>query len=640
MKSSLLLGIAITAGFASTPLMAQSTAQPTMPRIPITTPVEKSGEAIGASSNAAAMPAPMKLRGGAVATGMSGFYDYQSNGMLRGRLQVSKTDPQKIYATYMMSLNGSDVETIDPSRRVGYAFSTNGGSTWQSTKEIATSLTRLGYPYLQIAADGTPYIACHGDPDGSGMRTLMFTGTAGSTTFTQTGMFERLSVLGNSGDEGAGVIWPAFVINPKNTAKGVVAATLSFAEGADAEPIHISTPNVGASDVWRLLAQSQAATSSGGRNVMVVSPGGKIGMVYFHFTNSEVEDGESGIFLTESSDGGENWSTPERIIDRVQPLNEEDTLRIGSNIDFVYNGEDAHVVATGNTNFTYASQSIYHWTRSGGLKRIAGMDSTLGIGVSLAAATATQSNMEYVSYPTLSVGDDGRHLVVSFQAAVSVLEEGELNNTLSEAGFHFYRVWAVGSPDNGATWHEPRILQDFNGGGGDQATIEYALSNDWGHFSNGTFEHTMTFQAKTEPGMYASIIDDVLPADGDQPSNRGDINEAFHFFQRTMLDHTFFGEAASVDRGMDASGGMSIERAFPNPASSTFTVDFQLPASGRVNIKVYNALGAEVLAPVDEMGYQGGFSRNFNVASLTAGQYRVVVTQNGHSVSHGMTIVR
>lgn len=640
MKSSLLLGIAITAGLASTPLMAQSTAQPTMPRIPITTPAEKSGgDVIGAPANAAAMPAPMKLRGGAVATGMSGFYDYQSNGMLRGRLIVSKTDPQKIYTTYMMSLNGSDVETIDPSRRVGYAFSTNGGQTWQSTKEIAAN-TRLGYPYMQIDANGVPFIACHGNPDGNGMRTMMFTGTAGATTFTQTGVFERLSVLGNSGEDGAGVIWPAFVINPKNTARGVVAATLSFAEGADAEPIHISTPNVGAADVWRLLAQSQNATSSGGRNVMMVSPSGKIGIVYYHFTNSDVEDGGSGIFLSESNDGGETWSTPEKIIDRVQPLNEEDTLRIGANIDFVYNGEDAHVVATGSTNFTFASQGIYHWTRSGGLKRIAGMDSALGIGVALSAATATQSNMDYVSYPTLSIGDDGRHIVVTFQAAVSALEEGELNNALNDGGFHFFRVWAVGSPDNGATWHEPRILQDFTGGGGDQATIEYALSNDWGHYANGQFEHIMTFQAKTEPGMYASIVRDVSSAEGEQPSNRGDINEAFHFFQRTMLDNTFFGEPASVDRGMASSGGMAIERAFPNPANGAFTVDYQLPASGRVTVKVFNALGAEVLAPVDEMGYQGGFSRNFSVAGLTAGQYRVVISQNGHSVSHGMTIVR
>jgi len=636
MKSSLLLGIAITAGLASAPLMAQRTVESVNPNLPNTVPSEAaSTTVIGAPEHgAASMPVPMTLRNGAVWTGLSGYYDYQSNGMLRGRLMIPQSDPQKVYAVYMLSLNGTDETTIDPSRRIGFTYSTDGGATWEATQEIDPNF-RLGYPYLDVAEDGTPYIAAHGDPTGEGVRTLMYSGTAGSTEFTRTGTFDRMSALGSAGDGGAGVIWPAFVIDPTNSAKGVVISTLSYAVGQQPEPIHFAHPDLGSSGPWDIIAAMNSATSSGGRNVMMTSPEGKVGIVYYHFD----DEGNSGIYLSESTDGGTSWSTPEQIIPRLNHPNEEDSLFIGANIDFVYQGEEPYVVATGNIEGLFASQSIYFWSRTQGLKKIAGADSTMGIGAMRAQLTKLQSNMDFVSYPTLSLGDDGKHVVVTFQAAASQLEDDASVNIVNDGGFHFFRVWAVGSPDNGATWHTPRILQDFTGGDGEDATIEYALSNSWGHVQDNNFEHTMIFQAKRDPGMYASVIVDVSEDDGDQPSDRGEINEAFQFFQRTTLDPTFFGEPASVD-DRAATGGMAIQRAFPNPARSIFNVDYQLPAAGRVTVKVFDALGAEVLAPVDEMQYVGDYSRNFSVAGLPAGQYRVVVTQNGRSVSHGMTIIR
>src|SRR5690606_11399333 len=141
-------------------------------------------------------------------------------------------------------------------------------------------------------------------------------------------------------------------------------------------------------------------------------PEGKVGIVYYHFD----DEGNSGIYLSESTDGGTSWSTPEQIIPRLNHPNEEDSLFIGANIDFVYQGEEPYVVATGNIEGLFASQSSYFGSRTQGLKKIAGADSTMGIGAMRAQLTKLQSNMDFVSYPTLSLGDDGKHVVVTFQA--------------------------------------------------------------------------------------------------------------------------------------------------------------------------------------------------------------------------------
>ncbi|MEP7220997.1 MAG: hypothetical protein ABI876_18875, partial [Bacteroidota bacterium] len=227
MRYSLLSGIAIAAALVAPPLSAQRSPATVDPsRAPITAPENGGGDLPVSSHVIPPTVTPLKLRDGASFTGLSGYYDYQANGIMHGRLVVPKNDPSKVYSVYMLATDPMDSATIGKSRRVGYSFSTDGGASWKSTQEIQAGF-RLGFPYLAVAADGTPYIAAHGDIKNDGTRTLIYTGVAGTTTFTRTGTYERTSVTGRSGEDGAGVIWPAMVISPKDPTKQVVVATLS-----------------------------------------------------------------------------------------------------------------------------------------------------------------------------------------------------------------------------------------------------------------------------------------------------------------------------------------------------------------------------------------------------------------------------
>ncbi|THU30462.1 T9SS type A sorting domain-containing protein [Niastella caeni] len=59
----------------------------------------------------------------------------------------------------------------------------------------------------------------------------------------------------------------------------------------------------------------------------------------------------------------------------------------------------------------------------------------------------------------------------------------------------------------------------------------------------------------------------------------------------------------------------------PNPASVTTKIFYELPAYGRVSIKVFDMLGREVTTLVDA-GKQAGFhSTDLDVASLQNGLY-------------------
>lgn len=60
---------------------------------------------------------------------------------------------------------------------------------------------------------------------------------------------------------------------------------------------------------------------------------------------------------------------------------------------------------------------------------------------------------------------------------------------------------------------------------------------------------------------------------------------------------------------------------YPNPFNPLTVISFQLPVSGFVELKVYDALGREVASLVNEMKNQGYYSLPFSASSLASGIY-------------------
>jgi mannose/cellobiose epimerase-like protein (N-acyl-D-glucosamine 2-epimerase family) len=72
-----------------------------------------------------------------------------------------------------------------------------------------------------------------------------------------------------------------------------------------------------------------------------------------------------------------------------------------------------------------------------------------------------------------------------------------------------------------------------------------------------------------------------------------------------------------------------LEQNYPNPFNPRTTIEFTLHISGLTTLKIYDALGREVAALVNEQQDAGKYSVQFNASHLASGIYIAKLTQNG-----------
>lgn len=64
-----------------------------------------------------------------------------------------------------------------------------------------------------------------------------------------------------------------------------------------------------------------------------------------------------------------------------------------------------------------------------------------------------------------------------------------------------------------------------------------------------------------------------------------------------------------------------LNQNYPNPFNPSTTINFSVPISGLVTLKVYDTLGREVMALVNEEKSAGDYSVDFNGSNLSSGMY-------------------
>lgn len=84
----------------------------------------------------------------------------------------------------------------------------------------------------------------------------------------------------------------------------------------------------------------------------------------------------------------------------------------------------------------------------------------------------------------------------------------------------------------------------------------------------------------------------------------------------------------------------NLSQNYPNPFNPSTQIQFDLPESGRVVLKVYNMLGQEVAVLVDEFRSAGSHSVNFDAGELTSGTYIYQLSTPAGVISKQMLLIK
>jgi hypothetical protein len=110
----------------------------------------------------------------------------------------------------------------------------------------------------------------------------------------------------------------------------------------------------------------------------------------------------------------------------------------------------------------------------------------------------------------------------------------------------------------------------------------------------------------------------VPVADLDYRSSDGKVFAATHgrgMFSAPLSD------VVSVRDESEFPGNLVLEQNYPNPFNPSTTIDFSLPQTESVNIRVYNTVGAEVYELVNSQLSAGTHSIEFDAGTLASGVY-------------------
>jgi photosystem II stability/assembly factor-like uncharacterized protein len=84
----------------------------------------------------------------------------------------------------------------------------------------------------------------------------------------------------------------------------------------------------------------------------------------------------------------------------------------------------------------------------------------------------------------------------------------------------------------------------------------------------------------------------------------------------------------------------SLSQNYPNPFNPTTTINFSIPNSSNVSLKIYDILGNEVMTVVNEFKHAGNYSVNFDASRLSSGVYFYTITAGNFKDTKKMMLTK
>ncbi|MCB0748695.1 MAG: PKD domain-containing protein, partial [Ignavibacteriae bacterium] len=84
----------------------------------------------------------------------------------------------------------------------------------------------------------------------------------------------------------------------------------------------------------------------------------------------------------------------------------------------------------------------------------------------------------------------------------------------------------------------------------------------------------------------------------------------------------------------------SLSQNYPNPFNPSTVIEFTIPNSKKVKLKVFDALGKEVVNLVDEYKSSGKYSVNFDASNMASGIYFYRLETDGYIQTRKMLLLK
>jgi len=84
----------------------------------------------------------------------------------------------------------------------------------------------------------------------------------------------------------------------------------------------------------------------------------------------------------------------------------------------------------------------------------------------------------------------------------------------------------------------------------------------------------------------------------------------------------------------------ALSQNYPNPFNPSTVIDYSIPESGLVTMKIYNVLGQEVAELVNEVKSAGKYKVTFDASQLTSGMYIYTITSGNYTATKKMMLLK
>ncbi|MCC6865543.1 MAG: T9SS type A sorting domain-containing protein [Ignavibacteria bacterium] len=121
------------------------------------------------------------------------------------------------------------------------------------------------------------------------------------------------------------------------------------------------------------------------------------------------------------------------------------------------------------------------------------------------------------------------------------------------------------------------------------------------------------------------------------------LNTGKYKYRLKQIDYNqnfeYYDLANDVDIGKPLN--FDVSQNYPNPSNPRSKIDYEIPVSGKVAIKIYNLLGQEVVSIMNEVKEAGYYTAEFDGTNLASGVYiyRLIAEGEGEKFVKTMKMV-